>query len=35
MKEQIIQMYLPTAQGAYDAFKHMLPYENWILRQDW
>lgn len=35
MKEQIIKMYLPTAQGAYDAFGHMLPYENWILSQDW
>lgn len=34
-KEQIIHMYLPTAQGAYDAFRHMLPYENWIIRNEW
>lgn len=35
MKKQIIQMYLPTAQGAYDAFGHMLPYENWVLSSEW
>lgn len=35
MKEQIIKMYLPTAQGAYDAFRHMLPYENWVLSSEW
>lgn len=35
MKNQIIQMYLPTAQGAYDAFGHMLPYENWVLSSEW
>jgi hypothetical protein len=34
-KNEIIKMYLPTAQGAYEAFGHMLPYENWILKQDW
>lgn len=35
MKNQIIHMYLPTAQGAYDAFGHMLPYENWVLSSEW
>lgn len=35
MKKQIIHMYLPTAKGAYDAFGHMLPYENWVLSSKW
>lgn len=34
-KKRILKMYLPTAKGAYNAFHHMLPYENWILMQDW
>lgn len=34
-KNEMIQMYLPTAQGAIKAFGHMIPYENWIKKEDW
>lgn len=35
IKNEMIRMYLPTAQGAIKAFGHMIPYENWIKREDW
>lgn len=34
-KKEVIRIYLPIAQGAYDAFGHMLPYEDWIPAQNW
>lgn len=34
-KNELIQMYLPTAKGAIKAFGHMIPYENWIKKEDW
>lgn len=35
IKNEMIRMYLPTAQGAIRAFGHMIPYENWIKKEDW
>lgn len=35
IKNEMIRMYLPTAQGAIKAFGHMIPYENWIKKEDW
>lgn len=34
-KTQLVQMYLPTAKGAIKEFSHMLPYENWVRKEDW
>ena len=30
-----INEYQPTAKGAIEAFGHMIPYENWVLAEDW
>lgn len=35
LKNILIENYLPTAKGAMDAFGQMIPYENWILAENW
>lgn len=35
IKNKMIDIYYPTAQGAIDAFGHMIPYENWIPEEKW
>lgn len=35
IKERLINEYQPTAKGAIEAFGHMIPYENWVLAEDW
>ncbi len=34
-KIELISWYIPTAKGAVEAFKHMLPYENWVAAESW
>lgn len=34
-KEKLVNEYQPTARGAIKAFGHMIPYENWILEENW
>ena len=34
-KNELISLYLPIAKGAIKAFGHMIPYENWIKKEDW
>ena len=35
IKERLVNEYQPTAKGAIEAFGHMIPYENWVLEEDW
>ena len=35
IKERLVNEYQPTAKGAIEAFGHMIPYENWVLAEDW
>lgn len=35
IKNHLVNMYLPTAKGAINAFGHMIPYENWIPVEQW
>lgn len=35
VKRELIDLYLPIAQGAIDSFGHMIPYENWIRADEW
>ena len=34
-KEKLVNEYQPTERGAIKAFGHMIPYENWILEENW
>lgn len=34
-KKQLVQRYYGTASGAFLAFGHMIPYENWVQASDW
>ena len=35
IKKKLVDEYQPTAKGAIEAFGHMIPYENWVLEEDW
>lgn len=35
VKRELVDEYLPIAQGAIESFGHMIPYENWILATEW
>lgn len=35
IKNRLVNEYQPTAKGAIEAFGHMIPYENWVLEEDW